>query len=244
MTTDRDREIAELKARLAALEGEIPSPQPEPVSKVQSASRGGLSGPQKVVFGVLIVVALIAMISQCSSPSSVSTKAPSSTAPEAPVVSEASKAAKVVAATPPAPISPWTYSETKDAMTDAVTKLACTDSTNEVSLGSPYGDVRGRLCIRRSPKFGLDSYVALNDDGQILCGISDGCTIPVRFGKAAQQRFSGSEAADYSSNIVFINNTTRMISGLRGADVTRVELQFYQAGVQSFEFDTAEFKWP
>ena len=128
-------------------------------------------------------------------------------------------------------------------MHDAKGKIACTTSTDTVRLGWPYGSQTANLCIRKGPKFGLDAYVALSGDGQIMCSLWN-CTVHVRFDKRPAQGFPATRASDGSSNIIFLNRTQRLIDELKKSSVTHVELEFFQAGVQVLTFDTAQLQWP
>ena len=150
-------------------------------------------------------------------------------------------AAPVTPATPP---TPWSYTTDLDPMTDRPTHIACSTSTNMVDLESPYSDVGARLCIRQSPQHGLDVYVALLGDGQIICRSYNNCSVNVRFGDGEQQSFSATDAADGSSNIIFVTNAQRFVTGVKGEPITRIQLTFYQAGVQVVEFNTAGLEWP
>lgn len=148
-------------------------------------------------------------------------------------------------APPAVPLDPWTYRTSADKMTDAKTHLACTTSTNQVSQDFPYRNTSADLCVRKAPRIGLDVFVRLNSDGQILCHSSlEDCSLPVRFGKGEVQRFSGGEAADNSSDLVFIRNAPRFIAGLRKAETTLVEIELYQNGRQTLEFETRGLVWP
>lgn len=145
---------------------------------------------------------------------------------------------------PAMPESAWSYTTELDPMTDRPTHIACSTSTNVVRLQSPYSDVAARLCIRQSPQHGLDAYVALLGDGQIICRSYNNCTVNIRFGDGEQQSFSAADAADGSSNIIFVSNAQRFVTGVKKAPVTRIQLTFYQAGAQVVEFNTAGLEWP
>jgi hypothetical protein len=147
-------------------------------------------------------------------------------------------------AAPVEPATPWSYTTDLDPMTDRPTHIACSTSTNMVRLQSPYTDVAARLCIRQSPQHGLDVYVALIGDGQIICRSYRNCSVNVRFGDGEQQAFSATDAADGSSNIIFVSNAQRFVTGVKGAPVTRIQLTFYQAGAQIVEFNTGGLEWP
>lgn len=137
----------------------------------------------------------------------------------------------------------WSYADEGDAMDDVKTKIACTTSLNQVNLSWPYKAVTAKLCIRKSPKFGLDAFVVLDGKGQILCR-SDSCSVRVRFDSNTAKSFSGLGASDNSSNIVFVKNVPRLVSGLRESSKTAIELEFYQDGEQVLEFRTAGLVWP
>ncbi len=138
----------------------------------------------------------------------------------------------------------WTYRDDRDPMTDQLTRTACVTSSNLAQLDSPYRPVTADLCIRQSPRHGSDVFVALNGDGQIICRTYEGCSVQVRFGETPQQSFSATDAADGSSNIVFITNASRFINAAKSADTIRVQVTFYQAGDQVLEFPSKGLEWP
>lgn len=223
--SDRDQELAALRARIAELEGGQGPASPPPVKAPEKKS--------SILAPVLVVGAAIVVISAIVN------------AANGPPAPDPIPATTPVPVTPPAPpLPPWRYTTDVDEMTDKKTQLACTVSTNDVRLDFPYKSVPARLCIRQSPKFGLDAYVELVGDGQFICRSYDGCSVSIRFGKAAASKFSATDAADGSSNIVFITNPSRLIAGLRNTEKTLVSATFYQAGVQTMEFDTKDFTWP
>ncbi len=142
-----------------------------------------------------------------------------------------------------APGSAWVYRSEADPMSDRATKLACVRSNNEVHLGFPYGSLHGRLCLRNSPQYGRDAYVALEGEGQILCYSYRDCTVRIRFDDAEARSFPAVGASDNSSNIIFIRSRDRLERELGSADRTAIQLEFYQAGQQAFIFPTAGFDW-
>jgi hypothetical protein len=147
-----------------------------------------------------------------------------------------------VAPPPALPTSPWTYSDNTDPMTSKVTKFACTTSTNEVQLTFPYHNVTAQLCIRKSARRGLDAYVQLNGDGQMLCDI-EGCSLPIRFDSLPARRFPALESSDHSSNILFITRTASLVASLKKSTKATIEISFYQAGSQALEFPTDHLDW-
>ena len=230
---DQDSEIRELRERLALLEqGNGGSGAPPP--KVPKRKSGCMLFA--VVGGGIFI--LLAIIGSCL--------------PEQPAADSANESpASVEAVSSPAEVAPpisirsaWVYRTNIDEMTDKPTHFACVTSTNKVNLDWPYSDVSADLCVRQSPQYGLDAYVSLNGDGQILCRVYDGCTVKIRFDDGAQQSFSAADAADHSSNIIFINNTQRLVQNLKNAELTRIEIALYQAGNQVLNFPTKDLEWP
>lgn len=209
---------------------EAQPPHAEPAatpSAPKPAKKSTLLVPLLVVGGIILLVAL--MVNGANGP-------------PAPDPIPATTPVPVTPTTPTPP--PWRYTTSVDEMTDKATQLACVISTNDVQLSFPYKSVPARLCVRQSPEFGLDAYVTLVGDGQFICRSYDGCSVSVRFDKAAPSKFSATDAADGSSNIVFFQNASRLIAGLRGTEKTLVSATFYQAGVQTMEFNTKDFTWP
>lgn len=139
----------------------------------------------------------------------------------------------------------WNYTTTKDELTGKEIKSACVTSENQVSLDFPYEDTTARLCVRQHPQWGRDIYVALDDDGQILCTSYEGCEVGVRFGKAAVSRYDATGPEDNSTTHIFVSDGSsgRFLDKLKKADETVVQLPLYQAGSQALIFKTAGLKW-
>ena len=137
----------------------------------------------------------------------------------------------------------WRYSSQNDPMNDRPTRTACVWSTNEVVLDFPYGNTRAELCLRDSPQYGRDAYVALEGNGQILCYSYRDCIVRVRFDDEEARTFPAVGPSDNSTNIVFIRNRDRLERGLRSAERTAIQIEFYQAGQQALIFPTAGFDW-
>jgi hypothetical protein len=238
MTSDKDDEIAELRARLSALESK-PGANPEPDTAHSAAPP--LRKSNKAV-GCLVIIGALLLLGWCAgqiggSPAIVGAD---DDLKSAGTDNGATRGIASAAATG----SRWQYSDDRDPMTDRLTRLACTTSSNKVQQDFPYDDVNAEMCLRQSPRHGLDVYVRLKGDGQILCRSYRNCTVKVRFDDGAVQSFSAADAADGSSNIIFITNVQRFAAAVKDAEKTRIELTLYQAGVQPVEFETADLEWP
>jgi hypothetical protein len=193
--------------------------------------------PVLVIVGLVVVavVALAVLGSLLPSP------AATSTAPAANAVAASAASAPSNAASQPVPTS-WIYSSTQDAMQPKPTQSACVTSSNEVTLSLPYQDTTANFCIRDWPGHGLDTYVKLNADGQILCGI-ESCSVRVRFDDGGVETFPAVGAADNASNIIFLNRTEALIAAVKRSSKMTVELTYYQNGDQTLTFDTHALKW-
>ncbi len=255
MTDDKD-EIAKLEARLAELrakaEAEATKVEPE-ASKVEPQATTGepwsptFTTPKPkpdnrgITWFAVVAIAIVGVLAVASTCKPTTTPV-STTTPEPRVVATVPDAEVV----PPEPVSPWNYTTTKDPMNDSSDELACVTSTNQVRLDWPYSSVNARLCIRQTRRWGLDAYVSLLGDGQILCPSYDGCRVKVRFDTAEARNYSATGADDNSTNIVFISDgsTPGFVQNVKGADTTKIEIGFYQAGNQVLEFPTKGLEWP
>lgn len=139
----------------------------------------------------------------------------------------------------------WTYQVFNDEMTDKPTSIACVESEDMISQSFPYETTHTELCVRKSPKEGLDAYFRLKSDGQILChSYAEPCVIKVRFDSGAVQSFSGLSSSDNSTEIVFFQNAERMLNSILKSKQTRVQVELYQNGSQTTTFNTAGLVWP
>ena len=131
--------------------------------------------------------------------------------------------------------SKWAYEETRDPMTDAVTKTAILYSDNSLSLDFPYqGHNPGTIMVRQHPRYGVDAIIGIQK-GQTLCLVT-GCTVLIRFNEGKPTRFHANGPADHSSETVFLTNAAGFISSARKANKIRVILPLYQGGDQVLEF--------
>lgn len=136
----------------------------------------------------------------------------------------------------------WTYELSKDEMRSSTTKWAWTESTNIVDLGFPYGEQRGMIQVRQSPKFGLDIIIGARD-GQILCSSYQRTYISVKFDNGPIQRYRCSNASDGSSNMVFIEGSRNFLKKLKKSKTVIVEAEFFQNGLHQMKFKTEGLNW-
>ena len=212
MAEERDEEVARLKARLAELEAGKVTPS-------RSSFRSGFVGTFGALAAVGVIVAVVAAIGSQPVSSTVATDTP--------------------AAPPPLPVG-WRYTTAADPMSSKDVRIACITSSNEIHLDSPYQPQRPELCVRRHPRWGTDAYVQLPLGGQFLCYVSD-CTVSIRFDDAPARSFRANEPEDGSSDTLFVADDSRLIAGLRSAEVVLLAANFFQNGNQSMSFPVKDF---
>jgi hypothetical protein len=114
------------------------------------------------------------------------------------------------------------------------TKYAQIESINLVDFDFPYqGGSKGTLMLRDSPKYGKNAILQVSS-GQFLCDPDD-CRVSLRVDEGRPIAISGSDAADGSSNVIFLPYAATL-RYIQQARVLRIEADFYQAGSRVFEF--------
>ncbi len=88
--------------------------------------------------------------------------------------------------------SQWIYDSSAEGMSGKSVATASVYSSNTIKLGFPYqGEQKGRLTLRRHPRWGNDVILAI-EQGQILCHSYGDCYVGVRFDNEKMQRYEGS----------------------------------------------------
>ena len=138
--------------------------------------------------------------------------------------------------------SDWRYDEREDKMRNQTTRWAELDSNNRLVFDFPYeGGSTGTLSLRVSPKYGKDVMLQVSK-GQFLCSF-EGCAVHVKFDSGPIESYGAAEAADGSSDVIFIHNYAGFLKKLRTAKKVMIEAQFYRAGWQQLEFSPAGLNW-
>ena len=138
----------------------------------------------------------------------------------------------------------WRYEDDVDQMSGKKASFASVQSDNSLNLAFPYnGENRGRLTVRRHPKYGIDVVVSV-EKGQILCPTYNGCAVMVRFDINKPERFSAVGPADHSSESVFLINKARFISAAKKSKRILVQIPMFHQGEQVLEFSVpVELAW-
>ena len=217
-----------------------PAPPPKPVDR---ATRWMISAALSLAS---ILIAVI-VIGNGRDPSTATdprddhspARVPVGPATDAPIASAAH--AEEFSPTPPG--SQWSYRDTTDELNGTSEHFASVDSDNQLQFDFPYaGGSIGTLTVRRGKQFGSDVDVVV-DKGQFICAIGEGCSIRVKFDDKPPQYFSAIGSKDGSMNVLFVHPYGRFISELKSSHTVLVELSFYQAGDQTFRFNTIGLNW-
>lgn len=131
----------------------------------------------------------------------------------------------------------WNYTEEVDEMTDAVNKWASIKSDNYINQEFPYqGATFAEIGVRYMKKYGTDVMIKITQ-GQIIGNEYNGTNyITVRFDEDAPKKYYFNEAADLSTETVFLTNPKSFIEGCKKAKNIKVEIPLYQAGRPLFRF--------
>lgn len=142
-----------------------------------------------------------------------------------------------------APVSNWEYREERDEMRGSTSRFATVQSTNTVSLGFPYGDVRAQIVVRERTQDGLEVMLTV-DSGQILCrSFSNDSHISAKFDRGPIERFGCVGPDSGSSEVAFIQSGQSFLRKLKSSSSLMVEADFYNSGPQQFSFNTEGLRW-
>lgn len=137
----------------------------------------------------------------------------------------------------------WEYTSYSDEMGRGQVYAMSIESSNTISLDSPYeGPQHSTLFIRSHPKHGNDVFITI-ERGQLLDSDFHS-RISVRFDNDKALSFSSSRPDDLSSETLFLRNSFNLfVRRLRTAKTLKIEVPIYQAGNEVFEFDVEGFDW-
>ena len=143
---------------------------------------------------------------------------------------------------PEKPTSPWIYTTEKDKMGDE-TKFASVMSDDILNFQFPYdGGVTSTLTVRKK-RGQTDIYFRVSE-GQIMAANSyDGGTIRVKFDDEKPMTLGVSGASDHSSDIIFLDSTTKILNKLKTAKKVVLEVEFFNEGKHQIEFKVDGLEW-
>lgn len=131
----------------------------------------------------------------------------------------------------------WHYESSMDEMTDTKNVWASLKSDNYIEQEFPYeGDTYATIIIRYMKKYGTDVILEI-DRGQIV-GIDVNATnfVSAKFDDAVPRKYYFDNAADMSTEQVFLRNAKDFINRCKSAKVIKVDIPMFQAGRPVFTF--------
>jgi hypothetical protein len=149
----------------------------------------------------------------------------------------------------------WLVSYKNDEMRGTAQKFIQTDSDNAVDFDFPYDGGSKMTIVLRSKKqtlkegktadkLPLTEAVILISKGQFSCNSYQGCSISAKFDDGKILKYSMTEAADGSADVIFVDNSASFIKNVKSHKKLIVEADFYQAGAKQFKFDLSGLETP
>lgn len=134
----------------------------------------------------------------------------------------------------------WTETTSKDEMTDDTNVWSTLISDNAFEFQFPYeGGSRLTINVRYRKQDGNQVILSINK-GQLLPSDYNGNNVIVRFDDDAPMTFTTKEAADYNSNLLFLNNPQKFINKAKTAKKIRIQVPVFEEGQPVFQFEPAE----
>lgn len=135
----------------------------------------------------------------------------------------------------------WDFTIEKDEMTDTKNIWASIISDNSVSQHFPYeGLTFAKITIRYMKKYGYDAIISITK-GQIHGNRYNGNNyITARFDDGTPKKYYFNEAADGSSEMVFLSSKSDFIKKCKQAKSIKLDIPLFQAGRPVFSFRVDE----
>lgn len=190
-----------------------------------------------IVIAVLAILLLFLMVGKCSSSKSAEPVEEEYVDADSVEVVEADNdysSSEPVAKT-------WDFTIEKDPMSDTNNIWASIQSDNYVTQDFPYeGSTYAKITVRYMKKYGYDVLIKITK-GQIN-GRSYYNTdyITARFDDGTPKKYFFNEAADGSSNVVFLRHPSDFIKKCKQAKDIIIDLPLYQGGRPVFSFHVDE----
>lgn len=131
----------------------------------------------------------------------------------------------------------WKISTSKDEMRGSTDTFASIESDNEVEFEFPYhGGSTLSIVVRESQKFGTDVYLLISD-GQFIGNAFDGSNyVTIKFEDGPLQKYYFDDAADGSTNVIFLRKEKELIEKFKTAKKIMIEAPFFDSGSKQFTF--------
>ncbi|MBR1428094.1 MAG: hypothetical protein IJ582_03555 [Prevotella sp.] len=247
MTEEEKKEFEEfLKWKAEKTKRAEQAKMEEQTSKSPSQSSKAQTSKLSIGFFVLFAVGVVAVILFAIITSSAPEQSKIEFIPSEKPVVEEPKVEFVESLQPQRTITTWNISTSNDEMTDTKNVWASLTSDNFISQHFPYeGRTYAKLTVRYMKKYGNDVLLEITK-GQIHGNNYRGDNyITVRFDDTPAKKYYFNEAADGSSDVIFINNKSDFIKRCKQAKVIKVEVPLFQEGRPIFTFSVNEpLVWP
>lgn len=142
-------------------------------------------------------------------------------------------------------VKAWNYDSRVDDMDSGISQWAWLKSDNFINMEFPYhGDTYATVTVRKTKEYGTDVYVKL-DRGQFGGNSFKGTNyVRIRFDDAQPVKYKYNEAADGSTDVVFLRNAKDFIAKAKKAKRIKVEVNLWKEGNRVFDFSVDEsLKW-
>lgn len=140
----------------------------------------------------------------------------------------------------------WDIRTEKDEMTDSKNIWATLLSDNYIKQDFPYeGFTYAKITVRYMKKYGYDVLINITN-GQIHGSkYSNENYIIARFDEGSPKKYWYDEAADLSSDVVFVRSKNEFIKKCKEAKKIKIEIPIYKGGRPVFSFEVDEsLVWP
>lgn len=140
----------------------------------------------------------------------------------------------------------WDIRTERDEMTDSKNIWATVLSDNYIRQDFPYeGLTYAKITVRYMKKYGYDVLINITN-GQIHGSkYSNENYIIARFDEGSPKKYWFDEAADLSSDVVFVRSKTEFIKKCKEAKKIKIEIPIYKGGRPVFSFEVDEsLVWP
>lgn len=191
----------------------------------------------KILAIIVVALMVIGYVASKINPPNVSAATTENDSTKAPASSEMSPEEKALVNEK---ASNWDYSEDKDKMTDKSRYFARCDATNEFHFNFPY-DGGSTLSILVRKMDGENEVMLEIDKGQF--NSADYSSVSMKFDDGKIHQYEFSEAADGSSNYIFLEGSSSIIARLKKAEKVKIEAPFFQEGRQVAEFNVEGLEW-
>lgn len=136
----------------------------------------------------------------------------------------------------------WSYSENQDRMSGVKTRFASIQSDERLKFDFPYnGGTTFTLSLRHSKEG--DDVILQCDKCQFIHSYAGDNSIQVKFDQGSPETYSFSDATDGSSDLIFIQSTSRFINKLKKSNHILIGAEFYQSGTRYIDFSVKGLDW-